>query len=107
MLILCIFNWMNRHCAPMLLICETCHRHWKLPRGRERQDSCPNCQHRRRSRAAKARERLRRIVREGRLEAFAEDRSVTPDQLSQLIRDADSASARALATAQTIAARKA
>ena len=90
----------------MILICETCHRHWKLPHGRERQADCPNCQKRKRSRASKARERLRRIVREGRLEPFPSDRCVTPDQLAKLISDADAASARALEVARAIATGK-
>lgn len=91
----------------MLLICETCHRRFKP--GKIRQDSCPRCQHRRRSIASKRREALRREARQTRsaprTEAGAPARSVTPDELTKLMADADAASARALAAARATAAR--
>ena len=89
----------------MLLICETCHKHWTLPRGQTRHNTCPNCRHRKRSRASRAREVARRIVREGRLGTEHLGPCPTPDELFRLMADADAAGARALDAARAIAAR--
>lgn len=93
----------------MLLICETCHRYWKLPRGHIRRDKCPRCQRWRRSIAAKRREALkqeaRQIASAPRTGDLPPARCPTPDELRQLMDAADAASARALAAARTIATR--
>ena len=82
----------------MLLICERCHRYWKLQRGRPRRNICPRCERLARSRGAMKRERLRQIARE--TPALA--RPVTPDELLGLMQDADRAAARALDAARRI-----
>jgi hypothetical protein len=89
----------------MLLICETCHKHWKLPRGHIRQATCPKCRHRTRSRAARTREAVRRIVREGAGCVEPAGPTVTADELIRRMGEADAKAARALELAQTIAAR--
>jgi hypothetical protein len=89
----------------MLLICETCHKHWKLPRGHIRQATCPKCRHRTRSRAARTREAVRRIVREGAGVADEIGAPCTAAELRQRMDEADAKAARALDLARTIAAR--
>ena len=89
----------------MILICETCHKHWKPARDQARHNTCPKCRHRKRSRASRAREVARRIVREGRLEGLPEGRCPTPDELLRLMADADAAGAKALDAARAIATR--
>jgi len=59
----------------------------------------------RRSIAAQHRERLRRLAREARTEAVHLPPPPSPDDLLALMREADTASERALALAKSIAAR--
>ena len=87
----------------MILICETCHRHWSA--GRKRQKTCPRCNSRNRRAAQLRRARLRQIAREARREALPDARCPTPEELRKLMDDADAKAARALETARTIAAR--
>jgi hypothetical protein len=82
----------------VLLICERCHRYWKLPRGHKRRNSCPRCQWLARSRGATKRERLRQIA----IETPALARPVTSDELLGLMQDADRTAARALDAARRI-----
>ena len=58
--------------------------------------------HRKRSRAGRAREAARRIIRESPLSAEPLPRCPTPDELRALMDAADSAGARALAAARAI-----
>ena len=89
----------------MLLICDDCHRHWTLPRGHTRQSCCPKCRHRKRSRASRAREAARRIVRESPGEAVPSPGPFSAADLLARMDEADFKAARALELARTIAAR--
>lgn len=89
----------------MILICETCHKHWKPARDQARHNTCPKCRHRKRSRASRAREAVRRIIREGAGEDLPLGRCPTPDELLALMEAADAAGAKALDAARAIATR--
>lgn len=92
----------------MLLICETCHRHFE--QGQKRQKTCPKCHRARLSLAAKARERLKRTSRRMAAQiasqpagaASAPARPITAAELRALMAEADAAGARALAAAMAI-----
>ena len=90
----------------MRLICETCHRRWKLAPGEKRWGgSCPACRRARSLRREAAGLSRRRIALEARGEPLPSGPPPTPDQLLALMSEADSKAARALELATSLATR--
>ena len=84
----------------MRLICASCHRRWTPMPGRKRTESCPACRKFHLSSAVERawqRKRLR-----ARTEAIDEPVTDLAAPLDQLMREADAASAKALAAALSI-----
>ena len=86
----------------MKLICASCRRRWTPEKDQPRTESCPRCRHRNLSSAiTRAWDRRKRLG--PRTEALPDAGPDPPDTLAELIRQADAASAKALAAALSIA----
>ena len=86
---------------PSKLICSSCHRHWTLKPRQKRTEACPRCRREHLSSAQiRAWDRRRRL--EPRTGAVEETGPYLADSLARLMREADLASAKALAAALSI-----
>ena len=86
----------------MLLICEACHRRWKLPPREKRRATCPRCHRKRVNAGQRHGWMIRRRLREARREAPATGPAPTWAELQKLMDDADAAAAKALKALATI-----
>jgi hypothetical protein len=80
----------------MILVCDTCRRHWVLPARAKRQKTCPKCLRDRRSKGQVRGWRRRKLARmpAGALEIGGP--RVTPEELKELMDRADRAGKKAI-----------